>query len=377
MKYNKVVRGGQLSASQWNGFLDLHREYYGGNANNGPIPPILSKSVIASASLADGSDEIGAYQPVRIVQQVSLDGGTLSLPAYIVEAVDMEDGERHGNYAFTLGEGLTSEGGRVVVSGLALVAMDASQLQKDKADQAKEGSFDSSFYVVPDETLSPDVDNYIAPTGHFKLLSWYTAQSANDISSSDTAFVVINMNDRPTSFLATVDATIDASTEDAGTTTMSSGAAYAFYTLENDETAGTIGVVKDDTAYEITVYNPLGEDVPAGDVLITYSLEYNRFLALPASAEPAGTIFAVELTKDGGAAGTALAATSWTYTISRFEGSGETYGTEEDIVSAPHHYKRPSLGQMTEATFGLGQLNEAGDFVLLSCNEVMIFDTCD
>ena len=279
MKYNKVVRGGQLSASQWNGFLDLHREYYSGNANNGPIPPILSKSVIASASLADGSDEIGAYQPVRIVQQVSLDGGTLNLPAYVVEAVDRTDGERHGNYAFTLGEGLTSEGGRVVVSGLALVAMDASQLQKDKADQAKEGSFDSSFYVVPDETLSPDVDNYIAPTGHFKLLSWYTAQSANDISSSDTAFVVVNMNDRPTSFIAEVDAAIDASSVASDITTMSSGTAYAFYGVANSTAAaGEIEVEKDDTAYEITVYNPYGYAASIGEQLISYSLEYNRFI---------------------------------------------------------------------------------------------------
>ena len=50
MRYDKAKVGSRPSASQWNGFLDLHRRVYAGSANNGPVPPLLDKSVIASAS---------------------------------------------------------------------------------------------------------------------------------------------------------------------------------------------------------------------------------------------------------------------------------------------------------------------------------------
>jgi hypothetical protein len=44
-------------------------------------------------------------------------------------------------------------------------------------------------------------------------------------------------------------------------------------------------IEKDEVAYEITVYNPLGEAVPSRDRTIAYSLEYNKFLVLASPSE--------------------------------------------------------------------------------------------
>ena len=286
MNYQQASAGSGrgISAGQWNGFLAMHRDYYNGGASNGPLPPILSKSIIANAVLSEGSEDVLPFQPVRIVKQINFTNIVTDMPSYVVEAVDAVDSERHGNYGFTLGEGMTEKGGRIVVSGIAIVAMDASELRKNKPDDTREGSFDSSFYVVPDETLSPD-DDLIAPTGHFKLLSWYVPGDFSSLADTDTVYVAIDMNKRPTSFIASIDTTINATSEAAGITTMSGGVAYTFYTSTSDTATITLDLEKDDAAYEISVYNPLGEAVPSGDRLVSYSLEYNRFLALASPSD--------------------------------------------------------------------------------------------
>lgn len=284
MNYQKASpnSGRGISASQWNGLLDMHRDFYNGGASNGILPPLLSQSVIASAVLKDDVDEIAPFQPVRIVSTINYVNVLDGPPSYIVEPVDNQtDGERHGNYGFTLGEGCTSGyGGRIVVSGIALVAVEALELYYDKQSEIREGRFDSSYYMVPDETLSTDL-RPIAPVGHFKILSWYDASKVGAFESDKTLYIAIDMNQRPTSFLAKVDSTIDATSEASEVITMSSGTAYAYYGV-SESTAGTgeLEVQKDEDAYEIEVYNTSGEAIPSGEHLLSYSLEYNRFIVL-------------------------------------------------------------------------------------------------
>ena len=280
MKYDRVRKGGKPSASQWNGFLDMHKAFYGNVAGQGLIPPMLQSSTIVPATLKSGSDAIGAYQPVRIVKNFGFKDIIDSMPSYEVEPVDATDGERHGNYGFTLGEGVTAEGGgRVVIGGIAIVAMDAEQLKVDKAAAQKDGSFDSSYYMVPDETLSTDL-RLIAPVGHYKLSSWYVPDAVSGFGDTDKVYVALDMSRRPTSFLAKVDATIDASSTASEIITMSSGTAYVYYGVsESTAATGDMEVQKDENAYEIEVYNPYACSASVGEQLIEYSLELNRFIA--------------------------------------------------------------------------------------------------
>ena len=294
MNYQKASpnSGRGISASQWNGFLDMHRDFYGGNASNGPLPPILSQSVIADAVLQEDAEAIKPFQPVRIVKNINFVNVLDGLPSYVVEPVDATDEngdptERHGNYGFTLGEGCTPEkGGRIVVSGIALVAMEAGELYYNKVtspDRGEhEGNFDSSYYIVPDNTISID-NKLIAPVGHFKLLSWYDPSALDNTEEDDRVYVAVDMNQRPTSFLAKVDDAIEAATEASEIITMSSGTAYAYYGVsESTAVTGTMEVQKDEDAYEIEVYNTTDAVVESGrDRLIAYSIVYNRFLILP------------------------------------------------------------------------------------------------
>ena len=283
MNYQQASAGSGrgISAGQWNGFLQMHRDYYNGGASNGPLPPILDNSIIASAALADDMEAIAPFQPVRIVKQINFVNINTAMPSYVVEPVDAVDGERHGNYGFTLGEGCTPEkGGRIVVAGIAIVAMDSEQLYFDKAAAQKEGSFDSSYYMVPDETMSTDL-RLIAPVGHYKLLSWYDPTAIAGSENTDKVYVALDMAQRPTSFLAKVDATIDASSTASEVITMNSGTAYAYYGVQASTAAtGELEVKKDEAAYEIEVYNPYSYSASIGEQLIEYSLELNRFIVV-------------------------------------------------------------------------------------------------
>ena len=285
MNYKKARKGGKPSATQWNGFLDHHRRSYAGNTSNSPLPALLDKSVIASASLESSSADIEPYSPVRIVKQLNFDGASLEMPTYQVEAVDTSGSDKHGNYAFSLGEGITENGGRIVVSGIAIVSVEAGELKDNKASNGRDGEFDSSYYMVPDETLSSDL-RAIAPVGHFRILSWYDVADLSSLADSDPVYIAIDMNQRPTSFLAKVDATIDATSEASEVITMSSGTAYAYYGVSASTAAsGELEVQKDEDAYEIEVYNTSGEAIPSGEHLLSYSLEYNRFIVLVAGGQ--------------------------------------------------------------------------------------------
>lgn len=276
MRYDKAKVGSRPSASQWNGFLDLHRRVYAGSANNGPVPPLLDKSVIASASLDSSSADIGPYSPVRIIKQINFDGSTMAMPTYLVEAVDTAGGERHGNYGFSLGEGVTDGGGRIVVSGIAIAQVASDKLVTNRDGEDYDGAFDAQYYSINDGTLSDD-PYVIAPAGHYRVISWYDTA---DVPTGNV-YVAIDMSKHSTSFMVELIEDIDAAVETAGVTLMDSVMAYVKYGAlisDTGDDAYELSTKQSDEAYRVRVYNPYERRAPMGDALVSYSAELNRFV---------------------------------------------------------------------------------------------------
>ena len=304
MKYDKARKGSRGSASQWNGFLQMHRDYYAGNASNGPIPAMLSNSVIAGATLTENSEDIAPFQPVRIVKQVGFTDITNGRPTYVVEAVDAVDTngdptERHGNYGFTLGEGCTSDGGRIVIAGMALVAVTRDQcVEGSKVDTfygtafaGYEGKFDSAYYMVPDGTLSDNTDVIIAPVGHFKLVSWYVPDSVEDVAEKPEALVylAIDMNRRFSSGTAETFGTIAGFSGFYNDTQVNKGTGWFQVNIQGELSALSdvqprvfvgnpdMRVAQADH-FPFLITNTFENDIPGGVHTFSYSEAYNRFV---------------------------------------------------------------------------------------------------
>jgi hypothetical protein len=87
-------------------------------------------------------------------------------------------------------------------------------------------------------------------------------------------------------------------------------------------------------------------------------------------------LFPVGLAQSGGSQGDDKKAASWTYNVTDAL-SGETLAEGVDPTSAPHGWKRPSLGWMTQATFGYAHYNGNGDLVLGWINEMVDQEPCE
>tara|TARA_R110002020_G_scaffold368536_4_gene580357 strand:- start:2236 stop:3357 length:1122 start_codon:yes stop_codon:yes gene_type:complete len=294
-KMNRLNAGDKkLSSETWNGFVQLYedsknRTSISGDPLKRPIPPVFNGSTIALAVVKKGQDSIDGYQPVRITEVKPSRDAALALPLYEVEAVDATDvsgnpTERHGNYAFTMAEGVSKKaGGRIVVSGVAAVAVDRDKVTLDASGAAVTKPEKQSYYIVPDKTLSDVTDVLLAPVGHFRLVSWHDPElmAGSKKRSTDKIFLLVDLEKRPTSFLAKVDTTIDASSTASGVITMSSGKAFAFYPVsESTAASDKLEVEKDEANYEIEVYNTYSYTASLGEQLIEYSLELNRFIVV-------------------------------------------------------------------------------------------------
>ena len=297
MKYDRASKGSRGSASQWNGFLDMHKAYYGNTVGQGLIPPILQSSTIVPATLKKDAEAIGAFQPVRIVKNFGFKNVVDTMPSYEVEPVDAVDGERHGNYGFTLGEGVTeANGGRIVMAGVAIVQLDARDLQYDKTGAEKVGDFDSSYYMVPDSTLSGDTE-LVVPAGHFKVISWYASEDVEQFNTDDKVYIAIDMEDSPDAFRVKTATDIQGANtpNDSTGVDCQSTTGYVYYNVsESDAPDGDLELVREESKYEITIYNVLKDTIPSGDHLVTYSKEYNRFVVLAASGGGGSTAYMVE-----------------------------------------------------------------------------------
>lgn len=305
----------KISSETWNGFVQMYedsrnRTNVSGDPLKRPIPPILNGSTIALATLKKGQDAIDGYQPVRITEIAGTSDIALGLPLYEVEAVDALDAsgeptERHGNYAFTMAEGISKQsGGRIIVAGLAVVSVARNQVSLDAASMPVTEAVKQSYYMIPDKTLSDVTDVLLAPVGHFKLVSWHdAAKQTAGRRVNDKIFLLVDMSKRPTVFTATTDGTVPASSEASGVTTLSSTRAFTYYLTGGSETLKRIDVEKDDQNYEILTYNTTDASMPAGEYMVSYSPDYNRFVILAGGGGGEGGGTGVGYMVETGAAG--------------------------------------------------------------------------
>jgi len=311
MKYDRASKGSRGSASQWNGFLDMHKAFYGNTVGQGLIPPILQSSTIVPATLKSGVTAIGAYQPVRIVKNFGFKNIVDSMPSYEVEPVDATDEngdptDRHGNYGFTLGEGITAEsGGRIVVSGIALVAVNRDQCVDGSQVGANylgtpfdgyDGKYESAWYIVPDGTLSDDTETVISPVGHFKIISWYDTSDIENATQSkdDTLYLAVDMSRRFTSASVEIFAAISGYSGEYDDQTYNQGYAYLERPLEgvpaeiadvnprisnNSGEPNTPSIKNGEANYfRCLVTNTHLYDIAEGTHVVSYSQCYNKLI---------------------------------------------------------------------------------------------------
>ena len=377
IKYDlaKPNSGKGISSSQWNGFVGMHKDYYNGVVGGQPSSPILENSVVANAVLREGSEPIDPYTPVKLIRTVSLKDPSFNAPSFeVVPVTEVVDQNLTNNYGFTLAEGITeSSGGRVVISGVAFVQVEKSDVSK--TDLTGDGKWDSSYYAVDDGSIFAD-KQLIAPVGHFKILSWIDIDELNTTFAEDTDKVVlmVNMLDLPTTVsVATTASCAGVVDEGSGVFTAALTSAVVRYVHTNKLIGDPeeILIHNNTDAYTISVLNVSAGSIPVGTHTVTYSKEYNSFIFTGSVST-----FHVELTKTGGTQGTSTTPCSWTYTVKLWEGDGSIIKADADIVTLPNHYRRPNLGQLEAATFGTATYNSIGELVIIDCNETLIFSTC-
>ncbi len=89
----------------------------------------------------------------------------------------------------------------------------------------------------------------------------------------------------------------------------------------------------------------------------------------------AGVMFPIVLSQTGGAAGSAVAATTWTYTVTSAI-TGTELGTGVDVDSGNHKFVRQNLGQMSAATYGFASYDESDNLVIGWINEAEVKEAC-
>lgn len=84
--------------------------------------------------------------------------------------------------------------------------------------------------------------------------------------------------------------------------------------------------------------------------------------------------FAIAMVQVGGADGSSTVAASWTYDVKNLPGDTLSL-SPVDPGSALHRFRRPALGAMVKATYGLAHY-EARQIVIDWCNEVPVVEAC-
>ena len=86
------------------------------------------------------------------------------------------------------------------------------------------------------------------------------------------------------------------------------------------------------------------------------------------------TPFPVAMEQTGGEDGSSTEQASWVYSIRKLH-SDAIIRAGVDPGALPHHYRRPNLGRMETADFGLA-MYDAGELIVLDTNEIWIASTC-
>ena len=88
------------------------------------------------------------------------------------------------------------------------------------------------------------------------------------------------------------------------------------------------------------------------------------------------TLFPVKLEKTGGEQGDDEKATSWKYKVTDAL-TDEKLEEDVDPTASPHQWKRPSIGAMSEATFGYAHYDKDDKLVLGWINETLQLAKCE
>ena len=329
--YNKPIRlkpgDRTLSSKTWNGFVELYEDKYrrtGTSADplNRPVPPMLQSSHIALAMWSPNArgKKLGGYKPVRIVSvSNSKISPVTSVLTYLVEPVEMgrdvvswapnanKVPSVHEGYAFTMAEGMSDKGGRIVIGGLALAAIDNDWGFTDatRASDSGIGDVASEYYSVNDNSLFPSATSghgVIQPVGHFKIISHVSYEDLDgkgtktNNNNVNAKYVLLDLEKDCGSFMAYLPDTLNSfvTTGDTFPTTgrqaisCTPATGYASY-LSNVDTTDesplfdTEGAWDGDTIQgmiedEILIFNFTGGAVAKGWHTVTYSRVYNRFI---------------------------------------------------------------------------------------------------
>lgn len=110
-----------------------------------------------------------------------------------------------------------------------------------------------------------------------------------------------------------------------------------------------------------------------GDLVLMVPCAGVGYVGIP--IDGGGRVFPIILTQTGGSTGSASTASSWTYSVQNAI-TGTLLGTGVNITASPHKFKRPSLGRMIAATFGLAYIDSTGALVVVYANEVIDVEAC-
>ena len=86
-------------------------------------------------------------------------------------------------------------------------------------------------------------------------------------------------------------------------------------------------------------------------------------------------MFPLDLVVNQGGPGDNTGSATWTYNVYLFE-TGEMLLANASPIDAPHRFRRPNAGQLSEADFGYGCFNADGDLVIGWVNEQIIVGAC-
>ena len=284
-QYANSGRG--ISSKQYNGLVNMHRDIYQSNAGGNPTPKGLQQSVVADAVLhPDETTDIPPYTPVSISRNMGITNPGINTPSYEVVALTSEvDSNRMMSYGFTLGEGVSAaNGGRIVISGVAFAMVEKS----DMTHSSKLGTWDSLYYVVNDGSLmTTDNHSYLAPVGHFRLISWSSlTQVNNELADDDNkVLLMLDMDTSPDAFVVTTEDTCDKVVDDEdGLFTMTAVEGNVRYLKSNldivqDPAEMTLTEPTVDAEnYKVLVYNMVGADRSTGSHSVEYSKVYGCFV---------------------------------------------------------------------------------------------------
>jgi hypothetical protein len=87
------------------------------------------------------------------------------------------------------------------------------------------------------------------------------------------------------------------------------------------------------------------------------------------------TLFPVTLKKSGGEEGDEKTATTWRYDVSHAL-TDESLAKDVDPTKSPHQWKRPSIGKITQATFGYAHCNDKEELIVGWINETFVLSSC-